>query len=84
MFLNKKNFKCDFCGKTYFFPSSLKQHICLVHEGQKINKKLHEHKTCDESFLTAAEAREHIQKYHILNTKKTENKALKVEKVKKF
>ena len=56
----------------------------MVHEGQKINKKLHEHKTCDESFLTAAEAREHIQKYHILNTKKTENKALKVEKVKKI
>ena len=58
--------KCDTCGKIYSFPSTLKQHIRLVHEGQK-NKELHDHETCDESFLTAAEAREHIQKYHILN-----------------
>ena len=80
--------KCDLCSKSYSYLSTLKQHIRLVHEGQK-NIKLHDHETCDESFLTAAEAREHIQKFHILNRTRKETvvglfsneiKALKVEK----
>ena len=81
--------KSNLCSKSYSYLSTLKQHIRLVHEKRRKNIVLHDHETCDESFLTAAEAREHIQKYHILKrTKKrtvvglfsNEIKALKVEK----
>ena len=54
------------CQIAFSVPSILEKHIIIFHEGQK-NIELHDHETCDESFLTAAEAREHIQKYHIFN-----------------
>ena len=79
--------QCPLCQIAFSVPSILEKHIIIFHEGQK-NTELHDHETCDESFLTAAEAREHIQKYHILKRTRlgtivglysNENEALKVE-----
>ena len=56
----QKNFKCDFCGKSFSLKAQFKTHIHTVHEGHKNHKC----ELCGKSFSQSSNLNQHIHKIH--------------------
>ena len=56
----EKIFKCEDCGKTYGQPAKLKNHIAVVHRGERPHKC----DQCDQSFAYKNGLREHKETIH--------------------
>ena len=53
---NEKEFKCDFCDKSFLQSISLKSHIHTIHEGHKDYKC----ESCGKSFSESRRLKKHI------------------------
>ncbi|VDL57749.1 unnamed protein product [Hymenolepis diminuta] len=60
-----KDYKCDLCGKVYFFKHELRKHVDSVHK----NKKPFPCNECYLRFFTAALLRRHVKAVHKIETK---------------
>ena len=55
-----KDFKCEYCGKSFTDAGALKKHIKCIHEGRKDFKC----DSCGKTFSQSSNLRTHEKKVH--------------------
>jgi len=58
---NQKNYKCEFCDKSFARKEHLTKHIYTIHEGRK------DHKCdfCQKLFSSDGNKKQHVNKIHV-------------------
>ena len=73
---NHKNYKCDYCGKSFSHAGYLKRHIQIIHDApkeKKTAKTLNTCESCGNSFSRASSLKRHIHTVHETNKNPTKN-----------
>ena len=57
----KKDYNCEFCGKSFLHAQSVKKHINIIHEGKSDNYICD---ICEKSFASSQYLIRHMKNVH--------------------